>query len=121
MDAARRLARAVATMAWLMLGAFVVLGVLALSGLVSGWDSVLAAWNAAAGPWNAICRTPAARTAHARIRTRAAIERSGKKRIASSVPIQTRLRRHGANAAAAKRPSALRTPMPNAAAQMKSA
>ena len=54
MDAARRLARAVATMAWLMLGAFVVLGVLALSGLVSGWDSVVAAWNAAAGPWNAV-------------------------------------------------------------------
>ena len=54
MDAARRLARAVATMAWLMLGAFVVLGVLALSGLVSGWNSVLAAWNAAAGPWNAV-------------------------------------------------------------------
>ncbi len=54
MDAARRLARAVATMAWLLLGAFVVLGVLALSGLVSGWDSVLAAWNAAEGPWNAI-------------------------------------------------------------------
>ena len=48
---ARRLARAVATMAWLMLGAFVVLGVLALSGLVSGWGSVLAAWNAAFRAW----------------------------------------------------------------------
>lgn len=54
MDAARRLARAVATMAWLMLGALVVLGVLALSGLVAGWGSVLAAWDGAAARWGAV-------------------------------------------------------------------
>ena len=69
---------------------------------------------------NAICRKPATRIAAQTTVTRAWTARPGQKQSAASAAIHTRFRMLGISAAAAKRPNAFSTPMPNAAPQMKS-
>ena len=68
---------------------------------------------------NAICAVPATRIAHDTRCTRTDSSISPQKASEASAPIQNTFRRHGISDAAANRPIALRTPIPNAAPQMK--
>ena len=68
---------------------------------------------------NAICRKPAKRIAPLTQTMREPSGIPGKKQSAPSAPIHTTFRRHGISDAAANLPSAFKTPIPNAAPQMK--
>ena len=68
---------------------------------------------------NAICAAPPARIAQQTTVMRVGTSRPGKKHSVPSVAIQMRLRNAGMNAPSTNRPSAFRTPIPNAAPQMK--